>query len=210
VQLCWLCLTVSASHPAWVCKPAAQVAVDRFDFSALASVRPTTVPAVRFDVLECLAVHSRGSAVGFAAFVGTGQNIFPDTPCRTAHGNGSWAIPSPLRATPSAIATPSVLCRFLRSSLTEAPFLHRHYPASSVVGACPPPHTAPPVSRELPVDPYRDHRWGFPCYLSSPMRTYRRHYPGRFNGAYSLVCLHSQRPSPCNSKVGSCDCFVEA
>jgi len=23
-------------------------------------------------------------------------------------------------------------------------------------------HTARPVSRELPVDPYRDHRWGFP------------------------------------------------
>src|ERR1700687_3939170 len=38
----WVCLMVSASHPAWVCKPAAQVAVDRFDFSALASVRPTT------------------------------------------------------------------------------------------------------------------------------------------------------------------------
>ena len=37
-------LTVSASHPAWVCKPAAQAAVDRFDSSALASVRPTIVP----------------------------------------------------------------------------------------------------------------------------------------------------------------------
>jgi hypothetical protein len=27
----------------------------------------------------------------------------------------------------------------------------------------PPPHTARPSSRELPVDPYCDHRWGFPC-----------------------------------------------
>jgi hypothetical protein len=27
----------------------------------------------------------------------------------------------------------------------------------------PSPHTARPVSREMPVDPYRDHRWGFPC-----------------------------------------------
>src|ERR1035437_2947699 len=53
-----------------------------------------------------------------------------------------------------------------------------------------------PVSRELPVDPYRDHRWGFPCCVWSPMPTCRRHYPGRFNGAYSLVCLHCQRPSP--------------
>jgi hypothetical protein len=68
--------------------------------------------------------------------------------------------------TPS-IANPSVLCRFLRSSLTEAPFLRRHYPASSVVRASPPTHTARPVSRELPVDPYRDLRWGFPCCLWS-------------------------------------------
>ena len=42
------------------------------------------------------------------------------------------------------------------------------------------------------------------------MRTCHRHYPGRFNGACSLVCLHCQRPSPCNSKVGSCNCFFEA
>src|SRR6202142_4017982 len=42
------------------------------------------------------------------------------------------------------------------------------------------------------------------------MRTCRRHYPGRFNGTYSLVCLHCQRPSPCNSKVGSCNCFFGA
>jgi hypothetical protein len=34
--------------------------------------------------------------------------------------------------------------------------------------------------------------------------------PGRFNGACSLVCLHCQRPSPCNSKVGSCNYFFEA
>ena len=104
----------------------------------------------------------------------------------------------------------SSLRRFLRSSLTEAPFLHRHYPASSVVRSSPPPHTARLVSRELPVDPYRDHRWGFPCCLWSPLRTCHRHYPGRFNGACSLVHLHCQRPSPCNSKVGSCNCFFGA
>jgi hypothetical protein len=74
----------------------------------------------------------------------------------------------------------------------------------------PPPHAARPVSRELPVDPYGDLRRGFPCCLWSPMRTCRRHYPDRFNGACSLVCLHCQRPSPCNSKVGSCNCFFEA
>src|SRR5580700_10033717 len=88
---------------------------------------------------------------------------------------------------------------FLRLSLTEAPSLHRSYPASSVLRTSPPPHTAQPVSRELPVDPYRDHRWGFPCCVWSPMPTCRRHYPGRFNGACSLVALHCQRPSLCNS-----------
>ena len=54
----------------------------------------------------------------------------------------------------------------------------------------PPPQTARPGSRELPVDRYRDHRWGFPCCVWSPMRTCRRHYPGRFNGACALVYLH--------------------
>jgi hypothetical protein len=38
-----------------------------------------------------------------------------------------------------------------------------------------------------------DLRWGFPCCLGSPMRTCRRHYPGRFSGACSLVCLYCQR-----------------
>jgi hypothetical protein len=91
---------------------------------------------------------------------------------------------------------PHVLRCFLRPSLTEAPSLRQHYPASSVLRASPPPHTARPGSRELPVDPDRDLRWGFPCCLWSPMLTCRRHYPGRFNGACSLVCLHCQRPSP--------------
>jgi hypothetical protein len=108
------------------------------------------------------------------------------------------------------IVNPHVLCRFLRPSLTEVPSLCRSYPASSVLRTSPPPHTARPVSRELPVDRYHDHRWGFPCCLWSPMRTCHRHYPGRFNGACSLVCLHCQRPSPCNSKVGSCNCFFGA
>ena len=59
-------------------------------------------------------------------------------------------------------------------------------------------------------DPHRDHRWGFPCCRWSPMRTCHRHYPGRFHRACSLVPLHGQRPSLCNSRVGSCDCFFGA
>jgi hypothetical protein len=86
--------------------------------------------------------------------------------------------------------------------------LYRHYPVSSVVRASPPPHTARPVSHELPVDPDRDHRWGFPCCVWSPLPTCHRHYPGRSDGACSLVHLHRLRPSLCNSQVGSCNyCF---
>ena len=65
----------------------------------------------------------------------------------------------------------------------EAPFLRRSYPASSVLRTSPPPHTARPVSRELPVDPDCHHRWGFPCCVWSPIRTCHRHYPGRSDGA---------------------------
>src|SRR5580700_1208698 len=51
---------------------------------------------------------------------------------------------------------------------------------------------------------------GFPCCVWSPMRTCHRHYPGRFDGACSLVPLRRRRPSLCNSQVGSCDGFFEA
>jgi AraC-like DNA-binding protein len=37
-----------------------------------------------------------------------------------------------------------------------------------------------------------------------------RHYPGRSDGAYSLVYLHRHRPSLCNSQVGSCNCCFGA
>jgi hypothetical protein len=93
------------------------------------------------------------------------------------------------------IVNPQVLRRFLRLSLTEVPSLRRSYPASAVLRTSPPPHTARPVSRELPVDLYRDHRWGFPCCVRSPMPACHRHYPGRFDEACSLVSLHRLRPS---------------
>jgi hypothetical protein len=41
----------------------------------------------------------------------------------------------------------------LRSPSTEAPFLHRRYPASRVLRASPPPQAAQPDSHESPVDP---------------------------------------------------------
>ena len=125
------------------------------------------------------------------------------------------------RVTPSAtsetqlgvdrlIFNPHVLCCLLRPSLTEVPSLCRSYPASPVLRTSPPPHTARPVSRELPVDPTAIAIWGFPCCVWSPVPTCHRHYPGRFSGACSLVPPHGQRPSLCNSQVGSCNCFFGA
>jgi hypothetical protein len=66
------------------------------------------------------------------------------TPSATPEHNLGWLDSSSM---------PHVLRRFLRPSLTEAPFLRRSYPASSVVRTSPPPRTARPGSRELPVDP---------------------------------------------------------
>ena len=94
------------------------------------------------------------------------------------------------------IVNPRALCRFLRSSLTEVPSLHRSYPASLVVRTSPPPHTARPGSREVPVDRICDHRWGFPCCYWSTLPTCRRHYPGRFDGTDSLVLFPSSSAFP--------------
>ena len=78
---------------------------------------------------------------------------------------------------------------------TEVPSLHRHYSASSVVRTSPSPHTARPVSHELPVDRICHHRWGFPCCYWSTLPACRRPYPGRSDGLHSLVLSHQRRPT---------------
>jgi hypothetical protein len=70
----------------------------------------------------------------------------------------------------------------LRFLSTEAPSLHRNYPASAVLRASPPSQSARPVSHELPVDPHCDHRWDFSCCVWSPLPTCRRQCPGRTDG----------------------------
>src|SRR5215469_1902520 len=51
------------------CKPAVQVAVDSFDVSALAPLRPATVRRRSVRVSESLFLHTRRSAISFAGFV---------------------------------------------------------------------------------------------------------------------------------------------
>ena len=45
---------------------------------------------------------------------------------------------------------------------TQAPFLHRHYPVSSVLRACPPPNVAEPVPRGSLVDGHTPPPQGLP------------------------------------------------
>ena len=135
------------------------------------------------------------------------------TPCHIAHKSESWALPSLCRATPSTTSEHFLGLidsrqslrprRFLRFLSTEAPSLHRHYPASSVLRASPSPHTAQPDSHELPVDPNCDHRWGFPCCYWSTLHACRRHYPGRSDETRSLV-LSSAAALPITRRAGSC------
>ena len=128
--------------------------------------------------------------------------------------SGSRKRHTMLRVTPSTasehnsgvaglIVNPQVLRCFLRPSLTKAPSLHQRYPASSVLRTFPPPHTAQPDSRELPVDRVCHHRWGFPCCCWSSLPVRRRHYP-----AGPTVLVRSYCPSaaaiPITRRVGSC------
>ncbi len=108
------------------------------------------------------------------------------------------------------VVNPHVLRRVLHPSLTEAPSLERRSPASSVLRPLRHP-TRPGLSlTSCQLIGTTITAGGFPCCLWSPMRTCHRHYPGRVHGACSLIDLHCQRPSPCNSKVGSCNCFFGA
>ena len=96
-----------------------------------------------------------------------------------ALGEDSRNRPRPLHVTPSAtfenswgvvrlIANLPFHRRFLRPPSTEAPSLHRSYPASSVLRASPPSQSARPVSHELPVDPKLRSPLGLPVLCMVP------------------------------------------
>src|ERR1039458_8547916 len=92
----------AASRPAWVCRPAARAVVDRFDSSALAPVRPTIA---RLHTLRCprTSDHPLLLLHRWLGSIYRRRSERPSgTPCHTGHRNECWAIPSLLRATPSA------------------------------------------------------------------------------------------------------------
>jgi hypothetical protein len=103
------------------------------------------------------------------------------------------------------IVNPHVLCCFLRPSLTEVPSLCRSYSASSVVRTSPPPQTARPGSRELPVDPELRSPLGLPVLRLIPYVCMPSPMPRQVRGSeVAHLLLPRHRPSPGYGWVGSC------
>ena len=109
------------------------------------------------------------------------------------------------------------LCSLPKRVRSQAPSLHRHYPASQVLRASPPPQSARPGPRGLPVgDPH--HRWGFPPACDEgrqvlrriSLYTCRRHYPGGTVGCARCSLPQRRRPSPKFRRVGSRIALFEA
>jgi hypothetical protein len=76
----------------------------------------------------------------------------------------------------------------LRLPSTEAPFLHRRYPASRVLRASPPPQAAQPDSHESPVDPSTITAGASRVASGPRLPACRRHYPGRTDEPVRSCC----------------------
>src|SRR5712664_690795 len=98
------------------------------------------------------------------------------------------------RATPSAIPEPVV--EFIGCPITEAPSLHRNYPASAVLRTSPPPQGARPVPHGLPVGRRSGHALGLPVLRTLSLCTCCRHYPGAASGRIVRSFTQSCQPSP--------------
>ena len=79
--------------------------------------------------------------------------------------------------------------------------LHRRYPASALGRASPPPATARPVPRGLPVG-IAPTVMGFPCYRSIPAQTCHHHYPGELARCFLRSLPAPCQPSPNLNRVG--------
>ena len=91
---------------------------------------------------------------------------------------------------------------FRHPSTPEAPFLDRHYPASSVVRASPPPWRP-----GLPLTGFRlvraHHRQGFPCCHVFPLPYMPTPLPRRKRSGAPVASLPGRRrPSPFLGRVG--------
>ena len=101
------------------------------------------------------------------------------------------------------------LCSLPKRVRSQAPSLHRHYPASQVLRASPPPHTARPGPRRLPVGKSPP-PLGLPVLHRISLYTCRRHYPGGTVGCSRCSLPQRRRPSPKFRRVGSRIALFEA
>jgi hypothetical protein len=142
-----------------------------------------------------------------------------DTPCRTARRIESWAIPSLLRATPSA--TSERLLGLLgsspippSSSLLAFAFNWGHFPPPALPGfvgttGLPSPHTARSGPRGLPVDRELRSPLRLPVLSSGLLCMHAVTItPAATDETCFAHAFHRLRPSPTVGRVGSCiGCF---
>ena len=93
---------------------------------------------------------------------------------------------------------------------TEAPSLRRNYPASSVLRASPPPHTARPVSHELPVDRHTAITAGASRVASGPLCLHAVAITPAGPMELFARTVPSTSAFPDSRRVGSCVYFFEA
>ncbi len=106
--------------------------------------------------------------------------------CVALIGSRQWPCPAPF------------LCR----SRSQAPFLGRRYPASSVVRACPPPCRPGLVLADFRLASTR-HRQGFPCCCAFHLPRMPTPLPRRKRSGASVACFPARRqPSPFFRRVG--------
>ena len=114
--------------------------------------------------------------------------------CVALIGSRQWPCPAPF------------LCR----SRSQAPFLGRHYPASSVVRACPPPCRPGLVLADFRLASTR-HRQGFPCCCAFHLPCMPTPLPRRKRTGASAACFPDRhRSSPNLRRVDSRIALFEA
>ena len=100
------------------------------------------------------------------------------------------------------LATPGVLRSFTHRSSPEAPSLRRHYPASSVVRASPPPCPARPVPCGIPVGACHATGRASRVAAVSLLRACHRQYPGGTDRCSRRSLPGRWQPSPFCRRVG--------
>ena len=133
---------------------------------------------------------------------------------------GSHPLRPPVQSLPELLASNGTLlgrsqslcrCSFGRHAQTEAPLLHRRYPALSLLRASPPPHTAEPAPRGVLVAGHAPALPGLPVFrvvsladMPSPVpRWDRRAFIAQSSPSGRRHSTPRRRPSPFLKRLGS-------